>query len=200
MRNQGFTLMEILLALTILMIGVSGILVLFPIGLAASKSAIQDSVCAIIAESVHSGLKVGMRGAIRDDSMPGWDFQFIHDGVRDNARVGLSQFGVADIELRDASGQQWFPNDLIKYPQLVWRLSSDNNDIQVSDRKDGLKQYSFRIMLERYASVNGLFSVRIYVYRNFDVSKTVSENNTGIGGNRKRARLLKIFYTQIGVQ
>ncbi len=51
-RTQGFTLIEILLALSILVIGLVGILAIFPIGLNSSRSAVEQSQAAILAQLV----------------------------------------------------------------------------------------------------------------------------------------------------
>ena len=49
-RNKGFTLLEILIALTILMIGVASVVNMFPIGLHASKRLADFSSAGILAQ------------------------------------------------------------------------------------------------------------------------------------------------------
>ena len=62
-RRKGFTLLEILLALTILLIGIVGVLALFPVALRNSKASFEDSVAAMIAENVHASLVGSLRRA-----------------------------------------------------------------------------------------------------------------------------------------
>ena len=74
--KQGFTLMEILLAMSILIVGLVGILALFPAGLNATRKAMEDTNAALIAESVYSSLRASAR-----QTTPGGQLTFFHDGV-----------------------------------------------------------------------------------------------------------------------
>ncbi|WP_294435776.1 hypothetical protein [uncultured Victivallis sp.] len=58
-RKYPFNMVEIALAMAIIAIGLSGILVLFPVGINASKSAIADNNLADIAEYIMGYLQAG---------------------------------------------------------------------------------------------------------------------------------------------
>lgn len=76
MRKQGFTLIEILIAMSILVIGLVGILALFPAGLNATRKAIEDTNAAIIADSLYSSLRSAAKKTV-----PGGKLEFFHDGM-----------------------------------------------------------------------------------------------------------------------
>jgi prepilin-type N-terminal cleavage/methylation domain-containing protein len=61
MKQAGFTLIEILIAMTILLVGLVGILALFPVGLDATRKSVEDSNSAIIAESAYASLRTAVR-------------------------------------------------------------------------------------------------------------------------------------------
>lgn len=58
-RRHPFNMVEIALAMAIIAIGLSGILVLFPVGINASKNAIADNNLADIAEYIMGYLQAG---------------------------------------------------------------------------------------------------------------------------------------------
>ena len=58
-QKKFFNMVEIALAMAIIAIGLSSILVLFPVGVNANKSAIADNNLADIAEYVMSHLRAG---------------------------------------------------------------------------------------------------------------------------------------------
>lgn len=197
-KEKGFTLIEILLALTILLIGIAGILVLFPLGLSATKDTIEDTVAANLAESITSSVKVAMSRCT--DLLPA-DFDphtppYIKGWLTGPLNVDSS---IANVNLKihqhDSSEnnnppEQWHPSN------SVWSFSGFNK----SDRRDRLDQYSFRLrFVHGTRGVEGIFRVHIYIFRGYRSDWTIAENMNGPGGNAKRATLIKIFYTQIGV-
>lgn len=56
-KQDGFTLIEIALALLVASIGLMGILGLFPAGLQMSKSAVDETQAALFAETVLNGVR-----------------------------------------------------------------------------------------------------------------------------------------------
>ena len=70
--------MEILIAMSILIVGLMGILVLFPSGLNATKKAIEDTNAALVAESAYASLRAAAR-----KTTPGGKLTFFHDGMSD---------------------------------------------------------------------------------------------------------------------
>jgi prepilin-type N-terminal cleavage/methylation domain-containing protein len=63
MKDQGFTLLEVLIALTILAVGIMAVMQLFPASLTSAREAVEDTVSAELADS-HLG-KVRAAGGDR---------------------------------------------------------------------------------------------------------------------------------------
>ncbi|MEZ0229601.1 MAG: hypothetical protein ACAI25_13310 [Planctomycetota bacterium] len=87
-RTAGFTILEILIAIVILVLGISGIIALFPTAIESGNQTVQDSYAAAITQSVVDAIAVGIRESryrVMDGPMPGkWNyFIFDHDGVYD---------------------------------------------------------------------------------------------------------------------
>lgn len=87
--RRGFTILEILIAIVILVLGISGIVALFPTAIESGNQTVQDSYAAAITQSVVDALAVGVReshyGVLDGQNPPRrWDyFIFDHDGVYD---------------------------------------------------------------------------------------------------------------------
>lgn len=62
-RDSGVTLIEVLIALIIMVVGLVGILALFPPALQASKESMEETQAAIIAESIKHALTVALKNA-----------------------------------------------------------------------------------------------------------------------------------------
>jgi prepilin-type N-terminal cleavage/methylation domain-containing protein len=90
--QAGFTLLEILIAMVILMVGLIGILAVFPTALKAANMAVQDTYAAAISRSVIDAIHLGLRAShARFDDGTSY-FIFDHDGTTDpNDPDGLTQ-------------------------------------------------------------------------------------------------------------
>ncbi|MEK7467399.1 MAG: prepilin-type N-terminal cleavage/methylation domain-containing protein [Planctomycetota bacterium] len=60
-KNSGFTLIEILIALVILMVGICGVLSLFPVAIKNVSDSVEDSTASNLAQSLHSAMTEAMR-------------------------------------------------------------------------------------------------------------------------------------------
>ncbi len=99
-RNAGFTLIEILIAMVILMVGLIGILAVFPAALKAANQAVQDTYAAAIAQSVVDAIHLGLRSSQASFEDGTAYFILDHDGTTDpNQEEGLTQ-----LELDRRSG------------------------------------------------------------------------------------------------
>jgi hypothetical protein len=86
-RESGFTLMEILIAMTVLMIGLLPMLAVFKTALNNLNRAIEDTYSASIAQSVFDAIRLGLKD-MKVEHDPGtpseWKFFILdHDGVKD---------------------------------------------------------------------------------------------------------------------
>ncbi|MCC6741042.1 MAG: prepilin-type N-terminal cleavage/methylation domain-containing protein [Planctomycetia bacterium] len=59
--NAGFTLIEILIALVLLMVGICGILSLFPVAIKNVSDSVEDSNASNLAQSLYSAMTEAMR-------------------------------------------------------------------------------------------------------------------------------------------
>lgn len=63
LSRRGLTLIEILIALIILMVGLVGVFALFPVGIRSTQESVEDTTAALIAESFHHALIAAMRSS-----------------------------------------------------------------------------------------------------------------------------------------
>ncbi len=90
-RRVGFTIIEILIAIVVLVLGITGIVALFPTAIDAGNKTVEDTYAATITQSVVDAIAVGLRESRYTwRSGPGggedrvWTyFVFNHDGVVD---------------------------------------------------------------------------------------------------------------------
>ncbi len=98
--RRGLTLIEILIALIILMVGLVGIFALFPVGIKSTQESVEDTTAALLAESFHHALIAAMRtsrpaNGVADevpvvmchDGLPGMRFD---GGTSHDATTGLA--------------------------------------------------------------------------------------------------------------
>lgn len=195
--RTGFTLVEILIAMTVLLVGLVGILALFPVGLDATRKAIEDSNAAFIAESAYAGLRASVK------QMTTTNLSYFHDGIPTPATT-------YNIQSLDADGKSFgIPQQdggTGVQPAFACNIATDANFCRLgeglianrsfnlsplngvgnitTEEWQQLNQYSFNIELTcRNANPRGLFDVVIRVRR-------------GVGNE---ARLVKKFYTQIAI-
>ena len=62
-RADGFTLIEILIATSILTLGLVGILALFPVAIKAGRTVVEASNSVVIAQSVVDAIRSGIRNS-----------------------------------------------------------------------------------------------------------------------------------------
>lgn len=85
--TRGFSLVEILIAITILMIGLCGIFAVFPAATQALSEVERDTYAPIIAESVKASIEVGMESLKGIDEGGNEFFCYMGEGVPDNQRT-----------------------------------------------------------------------------------------------------------------
>lgn len=191
-NTHAFTLVEILISMSVLIVGLVGILSLFPVGLNATKKAIEDTNAAMIAESVFASLR-----AAAQETTPNGKIRFFYDGIDNTLNSYPSGVNFKESDLRTKSfgiPAPTAPVAIASYPTgdallgSFCRLASGdpsgnlpyNTRITQSetDNRTGLRQYSFNIQIS-YPTENpkSLYDVVIRINRS--------------------DRLIKKFYTQI---
>jgi prepilin-type N-terminal cleavage/methylation domain-containing protein len=198
--RRGFTLLEILLALAVLLVGLVGILTLFPVGIRSVGESTMDTMAAIVAESVQQALMKAMRmpgtpGATRritvyHDGFPPTGLTFdlppaTQAGTTFYVAPGTPQttpFGANTIFTLGTD-----PTILATYDQIV---SGSSGGARL-DPSEGYRQYQFSIDVRRVPN-EALFEFTIHVYRNFFAY-------TGtIAANQVHPKQIKQFRVQIG--
>ncbi len=175
---RGFTLVEILISLTVLTIGLVGILALFPVGLDNSKKAILDTTSANVAESVKSGIVQALR--LKASGSP--TVEFYHDGVSTGLRFDLPP--TDPIDYTSSGFERTIPKDATAGKSMgkaVFYLGDREksptdfpfNIPSGSVRDSQLKEYAFdfKIRPTTNPEVKNTYEVLIRVYRNFPAVK-----------------------------
>lgn len=100
-RAAGFTIIEILIAIVVLVLGITGIIALFPTAIESGNQTVEDSYSAAITQSVVDAISVGIREARYTYITPGkeeWTyFIFNHDGVVDPIPTMPEQYTAAQV-------------------------------------------------------------------------------------------------------
>src|SRR5688500_15429505 len=97
-RRAGFTILEILIAIVVLVLGITGIIALFPTAIESGNKTVEDSYAAAITQSVVDAITVGVResrytyrsGAPSNRTYT--YFVFNHDGVIEQAPLEPQRF------------------------------------------------------------------------------------------------------------
>lgn len=125
-RRRGFTIIEILIAIVILVLGITGIVALFPTAINAGNKTVEDTYAATVCQSVVDAVTVGLRESrytyqITTPITRTWRyFVFDHDGVVDAIPKAPDQF---DTGGGDPNGPPWDKDWCIILP----RSPNDNN-------------------------------------------------------------------------
>ncbi|MCH2581886.1 MAG: prepilin-type N-terminal cleavage/methylation domain-containing protein, partial [Planctomycetes bacterium] len=83
-RADGFTLIEILIATSVLTLGLVGILALFPVAIKAGRTVVEASNSVVIAQSVVDAIRSGIRNSKGLSKQQGHAYFILrHDGVTD---------------------------------------------------------------------------------------------------------------------
>lgn len=170
--RKGFSLMEILLSLSILAVGIGGILVLFPVGIDHTRRAINKTNAAIVASAVYDSLRASARTATPGGKFALYvlgekigDFPVSHDLTASDLPVGKS-FGIpSPTSLSD------YKDGTDSYVQKLTdanfrRYGPDKNPLDPNhinydpagafyDGHDYLKQYDYNIQLSRHKDSEG---------------------------------------------
>lgn len=90
--HQGFTILEILLAVVILTVGLLGLLAVFPVAMNSGRKAVEATNAVIITQSVEQAIRDGLKQHKAQSSDGKWTyFIFHHDGVTDDYPVDISK-------------------------------------------------------------------------------------------------------------
>ena len=212
--HSGFTLIEILIALVLLMVGIVGILTLFPVGIKNVSDSVEDSTAANIGQSLYAA----MTEAMRRPNAAG-DVILAHDGL---AIVGAQTYtfklplSTGPVDLHPGAGLGTDPT--LQVFQLGTDLRTQNvvNDITAppawsagGDPSEPMRQYSFQfevskpsdaLIVIRAPGTLGptdagltdevpMYRFRFLIYRNYEIQV--------VPPGEQHTRLVKDFTTVI---
>lgn len=171
MRNKdtknGFTIIEILLAMFVLGIGVIGILALFPVGIQRTKESVDDSIASMYADSIKSAIINAMRG----QETSGW-VTMNHNGCRNGSYRFLPPTMPGGVQVYPAVGEGNWPagsNYLFQLGSATSDLSISNTVVNIQENYDpseSTRQYQFFFSMTRDI-IRPYFTVSIQIFRNY---------------------------------
>lgn len=195
-HQSGFTILEILVALTVLGIGMLGIMALFPVATKRVNETVADSQASAMAESFHQSLVVGFH------KKEGQHVIFRHAGLGENCDsasgdkkeecyrfkvpeppnsnpISTKEIPNGDGTADDPHGQYFWKSspgtDDWDSPTSEENLSNLIEDVKSSDPSMDLDRYRVSVKVDRFAS-ESLFRVQIAVYRNYKNIKDAGPN------------------------
>ncbi|MDQ7778819.1 MAG: prepilin-type N-terminal cleavage/methylation domain-containing protein [Planctomycetota bacterium] len=195
-RADGFTLLEILIALVVLTVGIMGILAIFPAGIDSTRESTESTIAAVIAQSAHNSLVIGFRSAAPETLAGPNPLTFHHDGMPDGvytfnrptvvgAEVQVpNPAGATDPEkgtdvtrtvflMANALGNtqlSYIRHSLLNINENPGTLPSEipSADQLGADSTDRLDQYSFCLTVRRESPLDArLYYVRVDIFRNY---------------------------------
>lgn len=204
--RDGFSLIEILIALIVLVVGLVGIVVLFPVGLQNTQAAVGDTMAANVAESVHAALVSAHRTVKPSASVPPGrpTATLIHDLFPCNDGAGRYKFEMPLLTdapttiycLHPASGagvQIKLPPpasttvDVFSLGADPWIGAAVGDVHAVSDPTEPYRQYAFNFTVRKVPTIPAggnslLYDYNITVYRLLGVGPTSSGSTVSTGG------------------
>lgn len=122
-RRRGFTILEILIAIVVLVLGIMGIIALFPTAIESGNKTIEDSYASAITQSVVDALTVGLRESRYQYRGSGTNaktytyFVFNHDGVVDKPPMQ----NPTQVEPRAYPDYGGLDGAVVGGPHQIWR-------------------------------------------------------------------------------
>lgn len=123
-RRSGFTIIEILIAIVVLVLGITGIVALFPTAIESGNQTVEDTYSATITQSVVDAISVGLRESRYSHRTTDrvWTYFILnHDGVMDAPVRTPENF----VDPDPAEGQIWRKDYCVVLPQGT---TAQNND------------------------------------------------------------------------
>lgn len=114
-RKRGFTIIEILIAIVVLVLGITGIVALFPTAIESGNQTVEDTYAATITQSVVDSISVGIRESRYSYRGPStqrvWTYFLLnHDGVIDKPVTVPEDYA-------ESTGKIWARDYCVLLPQ-----------------------------------------------------------------------------------
>lgn len=159
--KSGLTLIEILIALLVMIIGLVGVLAVFPVAIQSTNESVEERMAAAVAESVAHALTVAMRSATPEDSATATQaiVTLHHDGLSEQGKTYQFKLPLPEpTNLPEAPNKPGFfkprffghPDGTTSAPTDVFMLGSESylstvfkDVISGPDKTDPYTQYGF---------------------------------------------------------
>lgn len=183
---RGFTIMEILIAISILLVGIVGVISLFPVAIKVGGEAITDSLAANLARSVEESLRSAIKnrkvaytvGADRTHVLV--YFIYEHDGVYDPAEYGRDKIrkdpvpaDATDVDRGDVPdppfGTPWALDNVILLP--------------IDNSRNAELGVGYRGSSDRDARVRAYLDGKVFVYPEGDPDESAGAQRHNGAGN-----------------
>jgi len=164
-KQRGFSLIEILIATAIMVVGLLGVLALLRAGIHSTKEAIEDSNAAIIAESAISSLQASLQQL---PPTQGSQLEFFHDGISINANKFDRPTTGESLYIPGGIGAPNTPTEFCRVGEGVNGSTPSDfpfNTTIANDDPKILRQYDFNIEITPATEANDLFDVIIRIRR-----------------------------------
>jgi prepilin-type N-terminal cleavage/methylation domain-containing protein len=145
-RKNGFTLIEILIALTIFLVGSIGVISLFGIAASSQTRAINYSAAARLAEDVFANLQAKMyesdtgesllkANQVIPENIPKEDEAFLESSFYKGYSYKVVFFNISNETVPPNPDPNWRPNPEI-LAVLYVRWFNEGSDFRVGEKKD----------------------------------------------------------------
>lgn len=148
-RQSGFTILEIMIATAILVVGLLGLLALFPVAMDSGRRTIEETNSILIAGSVEQAIRSGLRDRKGQSPDGKWTFFcFSHDGVEDplpsriaSARPGSDYYVLLpspdpDRNIALQRGEAWGRGKTFLFPETDGTSWEVDDQFGLRDRSD----------------------------------------------------------------
>lgn len=126
--RQGFTLIEILIAVVVLSIGLVGILAVFPTAIKKGAETAEDTYAGIIAQSLIDAVRVGVRENRGVDTGGRQYFILQHDGVLFDETVAPDGRALTINDKTALTDAEWAYNGVIALPTSATANNTNVNN------------------------------------------------------------------------
>jgi Tfp pilus assembly protein PilV len=214
--ERGLTLIEILLALIIMVLGIVGILALFPPALQSGKEAMEVTQAGITAQSVANSVATGVRFASYNAATGDWTVTLTHD-LNNSGTTSIYTFNLPKLtdnwKHHPGNGTPSTNPEADPEFKLVgdgWIQAEVDNVRTKSDPTEPLKQFAFSFACKKIntlayligtpkpgggnytlADLEGivkLFEFRVHIFRL--ASNASGGGGTGTGGGTTNSKKL----------
>ncbi|MGE0713160.1 MAG: prepilin-type N-terminal cleavage/methylation domain-containing protein [Planctomycetota bacterium] len=135
--RHGFTIIEILIAIVVLVLGITGIVALFPTAIESGNQTVEDTYSATITQSVVDAISVGLRESRysfrTQPTYPAdrvWTYFLLnHDGVIDAPVERGSSNPNGPEKFDDATNKLWEKDYVIVLPQATQTTPPNTNSL-----------------------------------------------------------------------